>query len=94
MSVVTGITLHCKHEHRALKEIQKWLSDRGFPILLEVSKYYGGNKHPQINLFGGGYNYFPKEDFIEFTKKINWDNEENVVLIINPEEGGCRIFIR
>lgn len=94
MSWVTGITIHCRHEDEVVIEIQNWIASKGFSRLNNVDRYYNGSKHPQIDLYGGGYNYFPNEEFLEFVKTLEnyWNNPENVVVIINPEEGGCEVY--
>ena len=93
MSVVTGVTLHTKHDPDCIEKIQKWLWEHDFGNLEEVALGYGGSKHPQIELHGAGYNYFSAEDeFVEFVMTQQWDSPENVVLILNPEEGGCKVY--
>jgi hypothetical protein len=44
-----------------------------------------GGKHPQMCVWGGGYNHFPDLEFILRTRK--WKYPLEVVLIYNPEEG-------
>lgn len=95
MSVVTGVTIHCKHENKVMKEIVNWFIKNSFDPPNNVARTYSGTKHPQIVcLFGGGYNYFPDEKFLRFVKTLEnyWNNPENVVVIINPEEGGCKVY--
>lgn len=96
MSVVTGVTLHFEENYNTsvLTQINRWLATHNFGPLVPVERYFGGNKHPQINLCGAGYNYFTcEEEFIHFiTKEIHWDHEENMVLIINPEEGPAKVY--
>lgn len=95
MSVVTGITLHCKHDHECIREINNWLKERNFGPLERTDDHYGGNKHPQIGLYGAGYNYFYldlEEEFMQYVLSRHWENRENTVLIINPEEDGCAVW--
>lgn len=96
MSVVTGVTLHFKENYTesVLPKINSWLSDHEFGPLIPVEKHYGGNKHPQIMLCGAGYNFFScEEDFINFiTKELYWDHDENLVLIINSEDGPAKVY--
>lgn len=44
-------------------------------------------KDPQTMTFGGGYNHFPDKKFLEFIEKFEWTCPENVVLVLQPEDG-------
>jgi hypothetical protein len=95
MSVVTGITLHVSVSEYGtpIHAINDWLGKRGFSALNYAEDLYAGNKHPQIQLLGGGYNYFADhEEFADFVLKQDWYAPESVVLIIEPEEGPAKVF--
>lgn len=94
MSVVTSVTLHLSHEYDSdcMDEIQEWLRSRHLGPLKNVEDYYGDTKHPQIALYGAGYNYFCPDSFINFVVTRRWSHPENMVLIINPEEGPCAVY--
>lgn len=94
MSVVTGVTLIYRPSFTDPEQkIQEWLKKRDFMPLAHLSRYYGGTKHPQHRTLGAGYNYFScEEDFIKFIMNIEWDNPENTILIMQPEEGPTEVY--
>ncbi len=104
MSVVSGVTLQisCAEEFIEQKsgpdviplvdEVNAWLAAKNFKPLTSLEDHYGGNKHPQVLVYGAGYNYFCEEDFAQFVMALRWNAPECVVLLINPEEGPTKIF--
>ena len=108
VSSVTGVVLCCSISEdcesaddappRFLAEINQWLADRahrdGPPQweLVPVDEFFGGAKHPQISVWGGGFNHFPEDDFAAFIMSLDWRCPENVVLILNPEDGPARVL--
>jgi hypothetical protein len=107
MSAVSGIVLcsSCCEERGSqgedgmpllFEQINKWLSDRsggGASWSLEmVENHFGGSKHPQMSVAGGGFNHFCENEFADYVLGLSWQNPENVVLVIEPEEGETRIF--
>lgn len=96
MSHVTGVVLIFSiaeegagdfPKYTNLGLINTWLEERGFESLYDQSKASAGNRHPQIIVCIGGYNYFPEEDFVIFVLSLPWELPENFSLIINPEDG-------
>lgn len=81
---------------RLFEQINKWLSDRSkggtYWSLTMVERYFGGSKNPQMSVAGGGFNYFCEDQFADYVLGLPWRNPENVILIINPEDGETRIF--
>ena len=100
MSSVSAITLHtscieeCTEDGKILiiDRINEWLRNANFAPLLSVEDAYGGSKHPQVLIYGAGFNYFPETEFATFILSLPWECPENVVLLINPEEGSTKIF--
>lgn len=102
MSVVTGIVLHTSCAEGALLpdhdvpnellQIAQWLRNRDRACLVEVQDLMCTGKHPQTYVLGGGYNYFPEEEFAAFVMSLPWRCPENVVLIVNPEDGPARVY--
>jgi hypothetical protein len=94
MSLVSGIMLctSCAENSRNLHLIDTWLVANGFSALHPVDDLCCNGKHPQMNMRGGGYNYFKEDDFARFVISLDWDFKENVVLIIQPEEGYTRVW--
>lgn len=72
------------------ERIGEWLVSRG--QLNRVEDGFGGWKHPQMYVLGGGFNSFPEDEFAEFVMSLPWDNPENVVLVIQPDQGTTRVF--
>jgi hypothetical protein len=97
MSVVTGVLLAFSSSERFVESadaadrfplvdsINAWLAAREFPPLADLTDYFGGNKHPQMTAFGGGYNYLPHDEFRAFVLSLSWEFPESVVLITNYE---------
>lgn len=103
MSVVSGITLLMSGGEEDLgddgdgrpvimEEIDGWLERAGFRPLAQLDQHYAGGKHPQIFAFGGGYNYFPEDDFAEMVLALSWGCPERLLLIIHPDQGPPRIW--
>lgn len=95
MSVVTGIMLIIgpgDFDEQPISEVQAWLSERGWPALVDVSDASGGNKHPQFECWSAGINFFDENEFTSFVMARDWLAPENMVLIIQPEEGAVRVF--
>ena len=103
MSVVSGVVLctasseDCSSPNGQpvlFESIQEWLSEHAGPFqqLNSVEGSFGGSKHPQMFVAGGGFNHFPEDDFVAYVMSLPWQNPENVVLVIDPEEGATRVF--
>jgi hypothetical protein len=101
MSYVSNVTLICSvmedEPGQAIAEIKQWLAERcgeraAYWELKEVSDYAGGAKAMECLVYCGGFNYFDEDDFAEFVLSLEWDHPENVVLIIDPQEGQTRVF--
>lgn len=98
MSVVTGVMLIVGFgddlDGEAVVQVQDWLAaHRQGQQLKDVSDQAGGWKHPQFRALAAGINTFLEEDeFANFVISRPWRHPENVVLILQPEEGVTRIF--
>ena len=75
------------------ERINQWLAARNKNWQVKmIEDYCGGTKHPQMYVAGGGFNFFDEEDFLEWFKSIEWQCPENVVLIMEPEEGATMVW--
>lgn len=102
MSVVSSVILQvsCAEKgfdtdvttHFLLDEINRWLGRQGKLPLRDLTPYMPCGKHPQTFVFGGGYNYFPEEEFAEHILSLEYEYPESVVLLINPEDGATKVF--
>lgn len=104
MSCVTGIVIcfSCAEDYteRAdgtdrypiLEEINSWLSERGKLPLVKLDEKMSCGKHPQMNVFGGGYNYLGDGEFLELFATRNWKEKDQVFMIFNPEEGPIQVI--
>lgn len=95
MSVVTGIMLIIgpgDFGEQPIAEVQGWLYERRLPPLVDTSDASGGNKHPQFECWSGGFNYFDDEEFVAFVMEREWLAPENMVLVVQPEEGSSRVL--
>lgn len=107
MSVVTGVTLICSvidgHDEDEsgndvptplIARLNDWLSQQKFGPLRAVQEGAGGNKHPQCCIYAAGYNYFGScvNEFIGMVLQADWICPQNVVLVMQPEEGETRVY--
>lgn len=91
MSVVSTVTLQVFLDED-VERINAWLEGHGHGRLVSVGASYGGNKCPQVEVWGGAFNYLREDEFAAFVMGLPWEDPENVVLLINPEEGPTRIW--
>lgn len=103
MSRVTGVTIICElsdYEDRPgepMAEVIAWITahpgNRGW-ALTEISDHAGGSKHPQFEVWCGGFNFFEdaQEEFAAFVMSRDWDSPENLVLIMEPEEVATLVY--
>jgi hypothetical protein len=93
MSVVSGVTLVTfLDETKPVEEIKAWIAEHRMGQLAQVDDHFGGWKHPQCDVFGGGFNFLDEDAFADFVLAREWDHPERVVLVIQPEEGATRVF--
>ena len=108
MSVVTSFLLICSPAEEFnwsekppgnLATINAWLKARNFDTLFDCAGSHGnpkgtsaGNKYPQFHVYMAGFNHFPEDEFIAFFRTVEWEEPENVVLIMDPDQGTTRVF--
>lgn len=105
MSVVTGVTIisqSCNEELDALiQRLNEWIANDppcGGGRLFQVDQYYGGGKHPENFVWGGGFNYLSWQNFIEYAKTLPWAeyvtlrDENAVVLVVSPDQHPAEIY--
>jgi hypothetical protein len=96
MSVVTDVVLffslgedRIEHpnddEYLIVNQINAWLQERRYGTLNCLDKYTGGNKATQACIYGGSFNFFDTDDFLEFLKMLPWQDREAVQLMIQNE---------
>lgn len=74
--------------YELVERINAWLVEREFSPLLDITDRMGGSKSSQMIVFGAAYNYFsPRADFPALVRSMPWVYPEEMVLIMNPEEG-------
>jgi hypothetical protein len=100
MSFVTGIMLIAgvgdwlDEQDSPIHQVQRWIEERYRGHLVEVSEHSGGSKHPQFEAWCAGINYMDEDEFIAFVMGLEWHSPENFVLVVNPEEGPARVFVK
>jgi hypothetical protein len=97
MSTVTGVVLctSVSEEDDPLREILAMLADWNQKWTLQpVEDHFGGDKHPQMMVLGGGFNHFEGhwERLVAAVVTARWRNPENVLLILQPEDSGTSVF--
>ena len=95
MSHVSGVTLQisCAEDGNndahatvcLVDQINAWLKERDFMPLVSVEDRYGGSKHPQVYIYGAGFNGFDEDDFAAYVLSLPWNVPESLVLLIQPE---------
>lgn len=99
MSTVSGILLQVsciddREDSELWAKIDAWMAaHEGGPFrpLVDVTDHLVVHKHPQTYVAGGGYNCFPEVEFADFVMGLPWERSDNVVLLINPEDGPTKI---
>jgi hypothetical protein len=103
MSVVTGIVIchSCvegyeetddgSDKYAVIEELNDFLKKYEKSPLHRLDEHMCNGKHPQMIVWGGGYNYFPNEEFLEFFRSRKWNEREEVFMVFNPEEGPISI---
>jgi len=100
MSYVSGVvlTVHVCEEAdedaplSQITAINAWLDEQGKGVLADLTSHMGGRKHPQIFVYGGGFNYLDEEAFVSVVREQSWAHPDNVCLIINPEQGAVQVY--
>jgi hypothetical protein len=106
MSRVSGVTLICSLcegvEEDEGASIIRMLDEAaghscftplvGHCFFTQLTDHYGGNKHPQIMALGAGINGFDEDLFATKVMAHPWEYPENVVLVIQPEDGPTRTW--
>lgn len=101
MSIVTSVILCTSCGEGSWDRVNSWLADHGFEGLAAVEHNFSGNKASQMTVGGGAYfrsteatgDIFNSviETFITFVIGLPWDYPENVVLVVQPEDGPTRV---
>jgi hypothetical protein len=98
MSVVTGVTIIAQSCSESLdvliQQLNDWIANDppcGGGRLFQVDQYYGGGKHPENFVWGGGFNYLSWREFVEYAKTLPWKDEvlpeeQRVILIVSPDQ--------
>ena len=93
MSVVSTVILICDGDGEANVDIiQAWLSDRGKAKLAKLNSSFSGSKHPRIDTYGGAYNMFNNEEFVNLFMSLDWESEEGALLVIRPQDDGILTY--
>lgn len=75
-----------------LSNLNRWFASRDKPQLSFLTPLMRVVKHPQSLTFGAGYNYFNVEEFTEYLSRVEWELPENVLLIVQPEDGPTTVW--
>jgi hypothetical protein len=108
VSVVTGITLVCSitdsghdedegyrdHNYDAMHLVQEWLAKRFDGLQLTETSRSANGKASRSYVWVAGINHMgdAEDPFVEYVMSLGWYAPENVVLILQPEEGVTRVF--
>lgn len=103
MSIVTGIIVVasvCEGDgnlspEASVERLNDWLSahyrDESRALRL-LTEHFGGNKHPQLVAAGAGLNHLDEDAFAEAFLAMPWTDPENVLLIMQPEDGPTKVI--
>jgi len=104
MSWVTGLVIcfSCSEDYAeqedgtdkfpVVEKINAWLGERGKMPLVQLDEKMCCGKHPQMHVFGGGYNYLGDEDFLKMFHSLEWQCKESVFMIFNSEENPMEVI--
>lgn len=104
MSVVTGVLLcfSCSEESVELDEqveifplvqqVDMWLSENSHLPLVRLDEHMCTGKHPEMIVFGGGYNKLDVDGFYSLFKGLNWEDPYNATLLLNLEDKGIKVI--
>jgi len=94
MSVVTGIVVFASlsEPKSNIQALDNWLDIQGFCALQPLDDVVSGDKHPQIQILGGAFNYFKNEGFIRLFLAMDWRVLDHAVLVLHPEEGPVKVY--
>jgi hypothetical protein len=98
MSVVSGVILtysvaevQTRGDGFPKRHLGAWLDQANFPPLIAVDGATA-SWHPGCEILIGGYNHFDEAGFASFVQSLPWSFPENVVLIIEPDEGPTQVI--
>ncbi len=102
MSVITNLILSfsiSEDEQSRVGEINTFFNNgRGFKLVsadfereladdyYEAKTWYGGSKYLETPLFVGAYNHLDIDGLIDHLKSVNWEEPENVQLILKTQD--------
>lgn len=102
MSVVTGVVFQTSSTEDGfdpergtwqLDKLNTWLVTQGYAPLKDLADDHAvGNKHPQINVYVAGYNYFIRDEFVSFLRTLTFQHPEQVVLLTTREEDAAEVW--
>lgn len=74
------------------ERVQAWLQARDFRPLCIVMESMASTKAAEMIVGARAYNHFPYGEFAAFVQSLPWEYSENVVLVIQPQEGSTGVF--
>ena len=94
MSWVTDVIITCSSAEYndiddlppPIEELNAWLLGETLSVLTDLAPHFGGNKWPQVCVWGGSFNYLGLGDFEYQIGLASWREPENVVVLIKDEE--------
>ncbi len=75
-----------------IDKINKWLKSYDKFSLVDLTGMMPRGKGQGTMVFGGGYNYFPEEEFSRFILNMSFSHPRKVVLIIDTEARALKVF--
>ena len=105
MSVVTGIVIchscsekYVEHDlgndtYLVINELNAWLLNHGKSELHSLDNLMCNGKHPQMIVWGGGYNYLNDEEFVTLFRTRQWEQPDQVFMVFNPEDEPMRVIM-
>ena len=86
MSYITEICIYGLDIKEPMEQVNAWIAGNNItgeiaPVNLE--NHHSGDRGFSMELFGGGFNYFPVDDFINFVKTVNFGmfSDQTVVML-------------
>ena len=102
MSDVTNVILSFSINENEVTEgqygnmvkINEWLDNHGYGVFgQDADDVAGGNKHLETPLYVVAFNYFGSRAFADFVEFLNWNEPENVQLLIQEQNENKFMFL-
>lgn len=97
MSYITEVCIYGLDIDAPMEQVNDWLTRnnmKGSIAKIDLTNHVSGNRGFSMDLFGGGFNYFPVDDFAEFVKTVNFGMFSDQTIILLTTETDPTVVVR